>query len=116
MKKIIYTFLLLFITTTSYADYFWTNRITENLKNWTGDLVWTADGILWYIIWLFYFVAVAVWIYGWFLILVSGWDEERVKKWKNYLVYMVIWLIVIFLASIIVRWVIGVMTNRTIVW
>ena len=123
MKKIFYTLFGLFITSTSYAacpdgqmDTFGTCRITDGLSNWWTDLVLTADNILWYLIWLFYFIAVMVWIYGWFLILVSGWDEEKVKKGKNFVIYMVVWLIIVFLADIIVRWVIDVMTSQAIVW
>lgn len=113
MKKIIYYIWFFLLISKSYAnDIFGTDRITENLKNGWNDLVETSDNALAYIIWLFYFIAVVVWIYWWFNILISGWDEEKVKKWKNYLIYMVIWLIVIFLSSIIVRWVIDVMTNK----
>ena len=115
--KILYILLsIITLWSQAYAwDPFWVSRITENLRNWWNDLVWTADGIAWYIIWLFYFIAVMVWIYWWFLILVSWWDEEKVKKWKNYVIYMIIWLIIIFLSSVIVRWINDIMTNGGIV-
>jgi len=117
MKKLLYFVVWLFTTWKLYAennDIFGVNKINPILQNGWDDLVSTADNILWYIIWLFYFIAVVVWIYGWFKILVSWWEEEKVKKWKNYLVYMIIWLVVIFLASIIVRWVIDVMTTQVV--
>ncbi len=117
MKKVLYTFIWFIFISNSYAawnDPFWTNKITQNLQHWWDDLIFTVDNMLWYLIGLFYFVAVAIWIYGSFLILVSGWDEEKVKKWKNFLIYMVLWLVLVFLASIIVNWVINVMSYEVI--
>jgi hypothetical protein len=94
---------------------FWTDKISETLKpngdSWDNDLVQTADNLLGYLIGLLYFIAVALWIYGGFTILISGWDEDKVKKWKNIIIYVVIWLIVIFLASQLVNWVIETMTT-----
>lgn len=95
---------------------FWVNKIDPSLSWWWSNLVATVNNIAWYLIWLFYFIAVLLWIYWWFLILVSWWDEEKFKKWKNIIIYVVFWLIVIFLASQLVNWVIKIMTDTTIVW
>lgn len=92
------------------------DKITDNLRNWGEDLVLTADNILGFIIGLFYFVAIVVTIYGWFLILTSGGEDERLKKGKNYFIYAIVWLIVIFLASQLILWVISVMSDSEIVW
>jgi hypothetical protein len=54
-------------------------------------------------------------LYGGFQILTAGGDEEKVKKGKTTLIQAVIGLIVIFLASNIIRWVIGLGTGGTIV-
>jgi len=120
MNKIIYTLIGFFLTSKAFAeanDPLGLSRVEDsNLSHWNGDLVTSVDNILWYLVWLLYFVSVVIWIYWGFLILTSWWDDEKVKKWKNYLIYMVIWLIVIFLASIIVNWVIDVMTRSDIVW
>ena len=118
MKKIIYLLLGFFIISKSYADdSFWFWRVEGGkLDHWDTDLVASVDGILGYFIWLLYFVAVVIWLYGWFIILTSWWEEEKVKKWKNYVIYMVIWLFIIFLASTIVRWVIEVMSRSDITW
>lgn len=91
------------------------DKISDTFKWGSWDLVQTADNMLWYIIGLFYFIAVALWIYGWFIILTSWWDEDKVKKWKNIIIYMVVGLVVIFVASQIVTWVIDVM-NQTSAW
>lgn len=119
MRKILYIICLsLIFFQVWYADsssMFWLDKIDDVFKSWDGDLVSTGNNILGYIIWLFYFIAVSFWIYGWFTILVSAWDEEKVKKWKNIVIYVVLWLIVIFLASQIVHWVINVMWDTDIV-
>lgn len=92
------------------------DKITNNLRNGGEDLVLTADNILGFIIGLLYFIAICVTIYGGFLILTSGGEDERLKKWKNYFIYAVVWLIVIFLASQLILWVIGIMSDPEIVW
>lgn len=97
------------------GDTFWVDRITENLQNGGDDLVLTADNIFGYIIWLFYFIAMIFAIYGGFTILTSGGDEEKVKKGKNLIIYVVIGLALVFLASQIVTWIIGIMSDEDIV-
>ncbi len=94
---------------------FWVWRITPNLRLGGSDLVFTLDNILGFIIGLFYFVSIVFAIYAWFTILTSGGDEEKVKKWKNILIYVVIWLVVIFLSSQLIRFVISVMSDSDIV-
>ena len=81
----------------------------DNLTD--GGFIGTLDSMLGYIISLLYFIAVIFAIYGWFQILTASWDEEKVKKWKTTLINAVIWLIVIFLASQIISWIISLMTS-----
>ena len=120
MRKILIIACLSLIFLQVWASDAWTlfrpDRISDTFKWGWDNLVLTADNLLGYIIGLFYFIAVALWIYGWFTILVSWGDEDKVKKWKNIIIYVVIWLIVIFLASQIVSWVIDVMWDEDIVW
>ncbi len=86
-------------------------KATKNNNTWengtNGDFVTTLDTMLGYVIGLLYFIAVAFALYGGFQILTAAWDEEKVKKGKTTLINAVIWLIVIFLASIIVNWIIS---------
>lgn len=111
----IYNLLLSFLlsavsyTTLFAADpgsVFGTGKIVPSLQNGGSDLVTTADNVLGYVIGLFYFIAVIIAIYGGFMILTSGGDEEKVKKGKNLVIYMVVGLVVVFLASQIVTWII----------
>lgn len=81
----------------------------------SGDFVGTLDNILGFLIGLLYFVAVVFALYGWFQILTAGGDEEKVKKGKTTLIQAVLGLIVIFLASQIIRWVISIGTSDVVV-
>ncbi|MDD2907866.1 MAG: hypothetical protein PHH98_04445 [Candidatus Gracilibacteria bacterium] len=94
---------------------FGVTKIDPSLNGGGSNLVATVNNIAGYMIGLFYFIAVLLGIYGGFLILVSGGDEEKFKKGKNIIIYVVFGLIVIFLASQIINWVIKVMTDTTIV-
>jgi len=119
MKLYISIIIAIIISSQSYAqtanNLFWIDKISPNLKSGWSDLVLTTNNILWYIIGLLYFISVIIWILWWFKILVSWWDEEKVKKWKNYILYMIYWLIIIFLVSQFITWVISIMSNPNIV-
>lgn len=104
------------VSAASAGGLFGIDRVSPNLRNGNGDLVSTLDGILGYIIGLFYFIAVIFTIYGGFTILTSAGDEEKVKKGKKIFLYAILGLIVIFLASQVVRWVIVLLSDRNIVW
>jgi len=74
------------------------------------DFIDTLDSMFGYLLKLLYFVAVVFAVYGWFQILTAGWDDAAVKKWKTTLINAVLGLIVIFLSSIIIHWVIKLAT------
>ncbi len=99
-------------------DRFWICKVTDTLKwnsSWSDEnnFIEILDNIAWYIIGLFYFISVMLWIYAGFIILTSGWEDDRVKKWKNILIYVILWLIIIFLASQIINWVIDTLTETS---
>ena len=54
-----------------------------------------------------YLIAVIFALWGGFNILTAGGDEEKVKKGKTILIQAAIGLVVIFLASSIVKWIVG---------
>jgi hypothetical protein len=84
------------------------NGNTSQLEwNNSKDMVSIIQWMVWYLVWLLYFIAVIVMLYWGFCILTAGWDEEWVKKWKKALINWAVWLIVIFLASSLVNWIIG---------
>jgi type IV secretory pathway VirB2 component (pilin) len=92
------------------------SQATSKGDNGTGnDFIVVLDNILGYLIGLLYFVAIVFALYGGFQILTAGGDEEKVKKGKTTLIQAVIGLVVIFLASSIVRWIIDLGTDTSIV-
>lgn len=86
------------IVTTTYGktncrnDVFQTNCVNQT------DLTWFAKTIVKVIDWVNSFVWIVVIlfiIYAWFLILTSSWDEEKVKKAKSIITYIIVWLFVL---------------------
>ncbi len=52
-------------------------------------------------------------IYAWFRILTSAWDEETLKKQKNTVIYVIIWIILMWIAYPIVKFIIDALYNHT---
>ncbi len=57
-----------------------------------------------------YIIAVIYGLYGGFLMMTAGGDEEKVKKGRTILIQVGIGLVVIFLASSIVSWILSLLT------
>lgn len=81
-----------------------TNNVTQDIENIVAVLV----GFL-------YLLAVLYAMWGGFNILTAGGDEEKVKKGKTILIQGGLGLLVIFLASSIVRWIINIVLGGTAV-
>ncbi len=91
----------------------WISQASFGIDKINPDLVWSQvpleDSIqiyVEYILGFLYIVAVVIWIFGWFTILTAAWDDEKVKKGRDYIIYMVLGLILIFIAWSIVQLVI----------
>lgn len=106
MKKIIYSVLWIFLLNLSNANAalnFWTNRVDPELR-WSNESADTAIQVLIKNAMMFlYLVAVIYGLWGGFLILTAWWKEDNVKKWRTVIVQALIWLVVIWLASSIVQ-------------
>ena len=117
MKKIFFFFLAYFSVAQTFAadanTAFGTERVTENLRLGWNDLVGTIDNILGYVISLLYFIAIIFAVYAWFIILTSAWDDEKVKKGKKTFLFVLAGLILILLASQIIRWVISILNTES---
>lgn len=61
------------------------------------NLSWTIMQIINWANWFIWIITVLLIIYAWYNILLSAWDEEKIKKAKNTLLYIGIWL---FLLSV----------------
>ncbi len=93
-----------------WAVNFWLERVDDSLK-WADienadQAVWSITNLVAYLVWFFYLIAVIFGIYAGFLIMTSWGDDEKVKKWKNIFIYVIIGLIVVFLASTVIRFVV----------
>lgn len=99
----------------AWENFWQVQEVNDQLKWSDQNFYLTLQKWVEYFISFLYFVAVVFWLWGWFNILTSSWDEEKVKKWKNVIIYAVIWIIIIFLASSIIDFVfssvIGVTTD-----
>lgn len=118
MKKLLLLFILLTSYSTCLADKFWTGKISDDLKPGAKagvDLIDIIENIVIYLVGFLYLVAITLGLYAWFIILTSWWEEEKVKKWKNMLVYVIIWLIVIFFSSVLINWIIDTIQSEDII-
>ncbi len=58
-----------------------------------------------YILWFIYLISVLLIIYAWFNLLTWVWDEEKAKESKKMISYVLIWILIIFLAWPIVEFI-----------
>lgn len=114
--KIFILWILLFSVNQTFAMDFWLNRVDARLQWWQWDFIQVAMNIISYLVWLIYIIAIVLWIYAWFQILTSWWDDWKVKKWKQTLIYVVVWLAVLLLSSVIINWTINTLSDEDIVW
>lgn len=67
-----------------------------------------------YLLWFLSIIAVLYIIYAWFRILVWAWDEDNLKKQKNTILYVVIWISIIWLAYSIVKLIIDILNSSSV--
>lgn len=81
--------------------------VKDGLKGSGDDAANAIQVIITSVISFLYLVAVIYALWGGFNILTAGGDEEKVKKGKTILIQALIGMVVIFLASSIVQWLVG---------
>lgn len=69
-----------------------------------------------YLLWFIYLIAISIIIYAWFNLLVWAWNEDKAKKTKTMIIYVVAWITIMFLAAPIVNFVIKILetANTTV--
>lgn len=82
----------------------------KNLKvgEWTNILFKKIIANLWILLSL---GAVLMIVYSWFLMTLSGWEDEKIKKWKELLKWTLIWYIALLSAGWIISLVISSIYN-----
>ncbi len=141
LKKIIISFLLLFwlinfISISEGWGFYWienTKNIYESAKDWlTTWITQVKDTVAWiekdqtaseyiqglviYILSFLSLIAVIYIIYAWMMIMISGWDEEKLKAQKKTIISVIIWIVVIWLAYSIVLTVFNWLENEDTWW
>ncbi len=84
----------------------WISETTKinNLKT-DGDASTYVKNIVSYLLGFVYLIAVILIIYAWFNLLTWIGDEEKAKKSKTMILYVIVWIIIIFLAWPIIKFV-----------
>lgn len=91
---------------------FWVNNANTTTWKLEDQTLWEAlQTYVNYIMTFLYLIAVFYALWWWFLILTAAWDEEKVSKWKTILIQWGIWLLVIFLAWSIVKWILSILAS-----
>jgi len=89
-----------------------TDKVQTGLKGRNDDLETGVQRIISFVTNLLYLITVCYALYGGFLILTSGGNEENVKKGKTILMHGALGLLIIFLASSIVGFVLRLITAQ----
>jgi Type IV secretion system pilin len=80
-------------------------KVDDRLKGRSDNLETGVQSIISFVTNLLYLIAVAFVLYGGFLMLTAGGDEDKVKKGKTILMQAALGLLVIFLASSLVSFI-----------
>jgi hypothetical protein len=88
--------------------------LNQNLVGTTSSLPAAIQNIVGYLSGFLYLIAVLFAMYGGFLILTAGGKDENVKKGKTILTQGALGILVIFLASSIVNFVLGIFTGSNV--
>jgi len=78
----------------------WSNVDPKNkdLKSFAQDAFWGFTMFIWFVV----FVAL---IYSGFLMVLWGADEKQFETWKKWVIYSIIWLLLVWFAYGIVRFI-----------
>ena len=119
LKKIFITIMLLFFSSYAYAaapsvNCVWLpGCVDSNIMNPTSprisDNIWIMliSNIIWEVIQYIAVIAVIALIISGIMYLISGWEEDKAKKAKNWIIWSLVWVLV----SISAWWIINVLNN-----
>ena len=78
----------------------WTCEIAKQNISGAVGVIWK---IITYVNWFLMLVCVLLIIYAGWLVLISGWDEEKLKKAKSTILYVFVWIVVLIASHAIFR-------------
>ncbi len=90
---------------------------TEVVKRWIDWIETNKDAstyiqdIVVYLLTFITVIAVLYIIYAWFKILTSAWDEEKASSAKKIIISVALWILLMWLSFVIVRFILGVIMN-----
>jgi hypothetical protein len=91
----------------------WINEVWNNIEGLVTDETASNyfQNVTTYILWFIYLIAVALIIYAWFNLMTGVGDEEKAKKSKAMIIYVIVWIAIIFLANSIVGFVVQILES-----
>jgi len=99
------------------GDECWLDEWVELLEDSSLDVVKDKtfseyiQSVVVYLLWFISLIAVIFIIYSGFQILIWGWDEEKVKKSRQTIIYVIIWIVIIWLAWPITNFIFSVLSS-----
>ena len=82
----------------------WVNCTNNIVVGWAAEIIVKIINWLNWFIWL---VTIILIIYAWFMVLTSVWDEEKLKKAKNIIIYIAIWMFILAANYLILTFIIN---------
>lgn len=125
---IIFALSCMFFSTATYSncDYAWWDIAwsldsclswSDLVNPWDGKIDWGVKDqvVRWTNALASLLGLLAVWaiVYGWLLMTLSIWDDEKVKKWKDVVKWALLWFLWVICASALVRLVVELMFSFT---
>lgn len=74
---------------------------------WLSNLAKMFLNLINWVNWLVWIVTVIMIIYAWVMIIFSEWDQEKLKKWRNSIIYAFIWILILVISYGILTFFIG---------
>lgn len=96
----------------------WIDKWIDAVSWVNGLVIWTKASVYFqsvvkYILGFIYLIAIFLITYAWFNTLTWAWDEEKAKKSKTMIIYVIVWITIIFLAGPIVNFVLDILTKSS---
>lgn len=99
----------------------WINADSECLVSWqcwmqTYKVLWirwwesanpssfVADIFLWATMFIWVIVTISL-VISWIMLIFAAWDEKYAERWKSWVKYSIIWLLLVIFSYSIIRWI-----------